>query len=727
MIERRFPIALLAVVLLSLVCFSSAQGQWELGALLGAVACAGWVVTRGGERGLPRWVMGVILVALVVYSIMRVLEPGGSNVTPFTTFLATVVTLKMWEKRRVRDDAQMLGIAVFLNIGAILACAERRQADFTMGVMLIAVVPALVYATVLLQVRGGVERARGAGREALPPDVDEERRWMQSLRRLTLGLVAAGFAIATTLFVLVPRPEGTRGWGSLGPRMTVTAFRDRIDLGNAGLLSTSQAIALRVKYENDGSLAGLLGAQQQLYLRGAVLDRYDGGSWRSSMGVTTGAEAFEPQRGGRWRRDFPPMSKRSSTLSIRDYAAYGGTRPLFTPWRPQGVSFPDKARASEPGLPERVIRDPRTDAMVFERPEGEVRYEVEVARQALDGGVEGNVPRRAIEFPFPASIREFAVEQLRKAGVEPDPETRTWEEDARAVRTLEQSLRARCVYSREIRAAPADQDPTAWFIETEKRGHCEYFASALAALCRSVGINARVIAGYVASEVDDATKTYTVRQAGAHAWVEAEVAPGRWRVFDATPSEEMSRLLGEEQDFFASLDRWLVGLESAWLTGLVQFDDHLRKSIVGEEPPQEGRWRRSRTPAAQVRRAVVRHGNEIVWGAGIAVVLAMGVWVLKRRRSSAGGARWDGELGKLHRATLRALRAKGGPKPAWQGTLEYVDELGARSPGLAVQARPIVEMCYAAWFGGKEPTRDEVRGAWDALARVKAGGGGSVG
>ena len=94
-------------------------------------------------------------------------------------------------------------------------------------------------------------------------------------------------------------------------------------------------------------------------------------------------------------------------------------------------------------------------------------------------------------------------------------------------------------------------DPLEDFVTTHRRGHCEYFAGALALMLRSQGIPARVAIGYRAGEWNSAGGYYHVRQLHAHAWVEALLEPehysdqnlfpgadwerGAWLTLDATP------------------------------------------------------------------------------------------------------------------------------------------------------------------------------------------------
>jgi transglutaminase-like putative cysteine protease len=59
------------------------------------------------------------------------------------------------------------------------------------------------------------------------------------------------------------------------------------------------------------------------------------------------------------------------------------------------------------------------------------------------------------------------------------------------------------------------------FIFVDKRGVCEQFATSLAVMLRTLGIPARLAAGYGAGQYNSLSGYYTVRGSDAHAWVEA--------------------------------------------------------------------------------------------------------------------------------------------------------------------------------------------------------------
>jgi hypothetical protein len=58
-----------------------------------------------------------------------------------------------------------------------------------------------------------------------------------------------------------------------------------------------------------------------------------------------------------------------------------------------------------------------------------------------------------------------------------------------------------------------------------RQGHCEYFASALVLMLRSVGIPARMVVGFKGADWNPLSGYYHVRQLHAHTWVEVYLRP----------------------------------------------------------------------------------------------------------------------------------------------------------------------------------------------------------
>ena len=72
------------------------------------------------------------------------------------------------------------------------------------------------------------------------------------------------------------------------------------------------------------------------------------------------------------------------------------------------------------------------------------------------------------------------------------------------------------------------------FLFTEKRGHCELFATSMVLMLRSIGVPARLVTGFSATNMNPITGFYEVRGMDSHAWVEAYISNIGWVMFEPT-------------------------------------------------------------------------------------------------------------------------------------------------------------------------------------------------
>jgi len=97
----------------------------------------------------------------------------------------------------------------------------------------------------------------------------------------------------------------------------------------------------------------------------------------------------------------------------------------------------------------------------------------------------------------------------------------------------------RITYDQYISAPPAGHDVVDWFLFENRRGYCDYYATAMAVMCRAIGIPARVSQGYTPGEYMPATRSYQVHQLDAHAWPEVYFPGYGWIEFEPTSSEPL--------------------------------------------------------------------------------------------------------------------------------------------------------------------------------------------
>ena len=98
-----------------------------------------------------------------------------------------------------------------------------------------------------------------------------------------------------------------------------------------------------------------------------------------------------------------------------------------------------------------------------------------------------------------------------------------------------------------------NQSPLTRFLRHDRKGHCEYFATAATLLLREAGVPARYAVGYSVQERSG--DKFVVRERHAHAWCLAWVN-GSWRDFDVTPGSWV-----EAEDAHAPWYEWLT---DAW-------------------------------------------------------------------------------------------------------------------------------------------------------------------
>ena len=196
------------------------------------------------------------------------------------------------------------------------------------------------------------------------------------------------------------------------------------------------------------------------------------------------------------------------------------------------------------------------------------------------------------------------------------------------------------IYSLKSNHAAAE-DPTAHFLFGDKTGYCVHFAHAAVYLMRSLGIPARVGAGYVVEEsARQGGSAILLSGANSHAWPEIYVDGVGWVVADVSPER--------------SLDP------------AVQPPDADLQQLLGEmarglKPLPQSEWR-PLEPRARAGCASCRRGSR----ACSAVVVRGAAGARLRRQAAGGGSRpfW--------------ARGKSAPRVAYRAQLDRLSELSIR-------------------------------------------------
>jgi hypothetical protein len=142
---------------------------------------------------------------------------------------------------------------------------------------------------------------------------------------------------------------------------------------------------------------------------------------------------------------------------------------------------------------------------------------------------------------------------------------------------VENYLKDNFGYSLDV--AISTEDPLADFLFRARQGHCEYFATAMAVLLRSIDVPARVVNGFQMGEYNDVNNMYTVRELDAHSWVEVYFAGvGAWVEFDPTPPAGINSY--SSGGLLARLRKYLEAAEVFWMDYIVTLSGEQQASIM---------------------------------------------------------------------------------------------------------------------------------------------------
>ncbi len=183
-------------------------------------------------------------------------------------------------------------------------------------------------------------------------------------------------------------------------------------------------------------------------------------------------------------------------------------------------------------------------------------------------------------------------------------------------------------YTLDTSLQDPEMDPVEDFLFNRKQGHCQYFASAMALMLRTVGIPTRLVNGFKGGMKNDLTGEFEVQQRHAHTWVEALLedplsTPSesrlKWVVYDPTPSaRDESVKLMDDSSF--SWERAMRALKDLWANYFVQLS--LTKQTQEIYAPIQASIREWWKEAGGVRGAVSQ-----LTGAFVAFLKDPGQWI----------------------------------------------------------------------------------------------------
>jgi protein-glutamine gamma-glutamyltransferase len=658
-IERYFEIALYLLVLMGFATLASTGGlDLPTTVLAGAaILFRGYCVATRRTLMIPeRWTTILTLVYIAFY-LADYFVISRAFVSSAVHLVLFVLVMRLFSARRDRDYYFLAVIAFLMVLSAAVLTVDSTFLLAFCGFMLTAVVT-----FILMEMR---RAAASAAFQSATDDASAARQMGFSLAKATPALVLLIALGAAVIFFVLPRVSSGYLSAYTPTGEIATGFSDRVQLGRIGEIQQSGALVMHIQIDGDAHGAF------DLKWRGVALNLFDGVTWSNPYEHRLVARS----PGGQF-----PLS---SAVGARGGEHLIHYRVLMEPIA-NNVFFLAPEALSLGGNYRLVSRDEAGAVFDsdFDRPVGTYDAESDVAQPTA-----ASLRGAQQDYP-PAVLLNYLQLPRLDPRIAPLSEQITASESNnydKAV-ALERYLRTHFGYTLQL-GRSAHRDPLAYFLFERKQGHCEYFASAMAVMLRTLRIPSRVVNGFRTGEFNDVTSQYLVRASNAHSWVEAYFPGYGWVSFDPTPAAPVEVKTG--------WNRWALyadAMASFWREWVVSYDVS-HQSVLGRRAAQGGAdWIRRMRQWGRLQydtwlEAARRTGNAASnapwrWGGiglGLGALLVLGAYsarlwrAIRRRRVAARPERSPRVAATIwYERVLRMLAKRGWEKLPAQTPAEFV-------------------------------------------------------
>jgi len=440
---------------------------------------------------LPGYALRIILILMILVGI-TISFGNLIGRLPFTTLFITMLGLKFIELRTHRD----LMIVLFLGYFVVITHFLDNQ-NIGMAIYMFAVVMLLTTSLI------SFNRKQDIRLNEFKTDF-----------RLAAVMLMQAIPIMLVLFVLFPRLSAPMWAIPTDSASAVTGLSDEMSPGKISSLTQSSAIAFRVNFHGERP------DTSQLYWRGPVFANYDGRRW--SQGSTAPSQHLQLE-------ETSNPIEYSVTLEANN-----------KPW----VLALD--------IPTHMIVD------------NETPYPLNKSGLIPDEGLITSNYELYANKPVSQRKQYRLISSLQYRT--PELSTRQWQETTEVPENIGQDLLDFATTLRQqhrsdravidamlsyfkneefyytLRPKSLGLHPMQQFLFETREGFCEHYASAFTLIMRAAGIPARVVTGYLSSEINPYGDYLVVRQSDAHAWSEVWLEEEGWVRIDPTAAVAPERI-----------------------------------------------------------------------------------------------------------------------------------------------------------------------------------------
>jgi len=582
--RRRLEKPLLLTVWLSIACFCLAeQGFFYLVLASLAIGVNWWAASVGKEISVKRIFVNLGVAVATVVLLVEVSSAGAKEVYVLSHYLILIQLCKLFEQKRNRDYIQMLAISLMLLLASTLisdslwlAVAAQAQLALT------------CYTSMVFILKRELDAAAGRRLFSEPAPLPVQRvawnvlrNWPgKSLKKLMLPIFVTVLAAGVIVFLFLPRDLAAAPGFLTARRKLLAGMSGSVELGRPDRIYLSDEIVMRVRMTVAGKPVAALGPAA--YLRGQTYDLYRDSKWSCSSAAAPGPE----------KRDLLVGDISSSDVLVQEvsmipallpkiFASYPAVRVVV----PGGSVDMDAHRnytvklSSRPNFPVRYV------AYSWKHPLSDSHLKALSALwRSWDDEIRAvRIPEQEISPRVVRLARDWCGEllELRRRAVAAAADAEAarlakdhW--DLEIARRLTMCLQRHCSYTLDLSEADPRRDGVEDFLFYMRKGHCEYFASALTLLCRSVGVRARLASGFLLGP-PEAPGRFVVRARDAHAWTEIFTEGTGWIPIDPSPPASRVRPRG----WWVSVKEFWQRLNFSWYERVAGYNEVARERFLG--------------------------------------------------------------------------------------------------------------------------------------------------
>jgi len=575
-------------------------------------------------------------------------------------------------------DRDYLLLKVIALLELLAACIVSASFNFIVFLLLFLVLGVATFAS---------SEIRQSRKRGLSPSRIAGAQVTARLVGVVLSVSLAILVITGGLFFFLPRTARAAFQHLVSHRYHLAGFSNHVTLGEIGEIKQENVPVMHVKMDHpqDRTLA--------LKWRGAALSEFNGRAWFNRPAA---GQILQPDHAGLLRLDDDVPRGNGRYISYAVYLSDLAQDALFFAGTPQYV---------------------RIDTLVVRRPWGNYSAQFTDSRTVsyqvyshLDS------PDPVVTPPLSGAAREAFLQLPRL-----DPRIRELTENivggvtspATQAILLERYLRANYGYTLELPKTEPD-DPLAFFLFHRKKGHCEYFASALAVMLRVVHIPSRVITGFQSGVYNPISGSQLIRSSDAHSWVEAWLPDRGWTTFDPTPPDPDAARLST----WTRLGFYADAMDVFWQDWVLNYNLERQLQLASRLGESGRRMSWNWTAGSRFWKSPnwsgLRDFSFIALGVVALAFLGKFLrrdgfrwWTMRRRMlkvQRGQGQASDATL--LYQRMLKALRRRGIEKPAWLTPCEFARVL--QEPELVLLIEDFTAAYNELRFGGNP----------DAAARI---------